>query len=262
MSNKDEEIEVLDLDLPKLKDEEIFEDIYKEIDDITKNKTKEQPIKEPVIEEKKEKTTEELIEYNDKEYKPIPLKVKNKKEKVDSESITKLQNTIFIIVSFILLVASIILIVNIVNTLEDKPVSQTVEIDTSKEMFITGSYKTTNDSLFTFNEDSTFYWFDNYNDLDNNYYSGTYTYLRGLDALNEMGYIEEDIPKIFGENIDINNIYSIQIHPTKVLKNNRDVTKRELKDNTIWWYILVLKDDKNAIGYNKTIDARYSLIRK
>ena len=158
--------------------------------------------------------------------------------------------------------ASIILIINIVNEVKDKPISSTVEIDTSKEMFITGSYKTTNDSLFTFNEDSTFYWFDNYNELDNNYYTGTYTYLRGQEAINEMGYTEEEIPIMFGENIDKNNIYSIQLYPTKVLKNNRDVTKRELKDNTVWWYILVLKDDKNAIGYNKTIDARYSLIRK
>lgn len=255
-----DEIETLDMDLPKLKNDNILENIYKDID----NNLEVKKIEEPIEEKKNTKETEEIIvdDVIDKEYKNIPLKVKGNTETISAESSNKIQNTIFMIVSFILLMASIILIINIVNEVKDKPISSTVEIDTSKEMFITGSYKTTNDSLFTFNEDSTFYWFDNYNELDNNYYTGTYTYLRGQEAINEMGYTEEEIPIMFGENIDKNNIYSIQLYPTKVLKNNRDVTKRELKDNTVWWYILVLKDDKNAIGYNKTIDARYSLIRK
>ena len=77
-----------------------------------------------------------------------------------------------------------------------------------------------------------------------------------------MGYTEEELLSIFGEEIELNNIYSIEMTPTKVYKNNRDITNKELKHNKKWWYILVLKDGDNATGYNKTIDARYTLKRK
>lgn len=199
------------------------------------------------------------------ELKPIPTKIKNDSNNIDikNDEIMQIETTIFIIISTILLIASIILIKEIIKNIEHKSAAnEVVEIKSNKEKILTGSYKTTNDSLFTFTEDNNFYWFDNYNELDNNYYSGTYTYTKGLEAINEMGYTEEDIATIFGENIEIDDIYSIKMTPSKVMKNNRDVTKKEIKQNTVWWYILILKDNENAIGYNKTIDARYTLIRK
>ncbi|MGN1337148.1 MAG: hypothetical protein ACI4WW_01585 [Candidatus Coprovivens sp.] len=198
--------------------------------------------------------------------KPIPLEVKkNKQTKVDDDTIFKYTSTINIILTIILLLASILLIINIVKEIDKKDNNEVVEIDnnnSNKEIIIYGNYQTSNDSLFSFEDNNNFYWFDNYNILDNNYYSGTYTYTRGIEALTEMGYTEEEIISIFGEDIKIDNIYSIEMTPTKVFKNNRDISSKELKNNPKWWYILVLKDEDNAIGYNKTIDARYTLKRK
>lgn len=254
MAKKQQE-EKVELDLPKLKEQETKEKKSKKKEEIN--------TESPKIEETKSDKKEEI------KLKPIQLEVKekkskkdNKKTEIDEETVFKFTSTINIILVVILLLASVMLIINIVKEVDKKGPEDVIEIEEpKKEIIIYGNYQTTNDSLFTFKEDNTFYWFDNYNVLDNNYYSGTYTYTRGAEALNEMGYTEEELLSIFGE-IELNNIYSIEMTPTKVYKNNRDITNKELKHNKKWWYILVLKDGDNATGYNKTIDARYTLKRK
>ena len=74
-----------------------------------------------------------------------------------------------------------------------------------------------------------------------------------------MGYTEEEFKKTFGENLDINNAYSLNLLPSLVYKGYQDTTTRDLKDNETWWFILIKKDANTAIAYNKTLDQRYNL---
>ena len=111
-----------------------------------------------------------------------------------------------------------------------------------------------NNKKIVFNNDNTFEYHDNITD----YYSGTYSYLKGEKALEEMGYTEEDLYTQFGEGINKENVYSMQLSPTKRMINDEDKSGI-IKENTKWWFILIVKEEDEAIGYNKTLDERYNL---
>ncbi len=111
---------------------------------------------------------------------------------------------------------------------------------------------------FVFNEDESFYWYRSIGDL-NNYYYGTFSFITGPSALEEMGYTEEEFKSNFGEDIAIENVYSIEIVPKKSIREGKDNTSKTIKANTTWWYILIIRDDGTAISYNKTLDTRYEL---
>ena len=77
-----------------------------------------------------------------------------------------------------------------------------------------------------------------------------------------MGYTEEDLALSFDEDVKIENVYSIIIKPTTVIKGRKDVTNKELTENETWWFLIIKKDDGTALGYNKTLDIRYNLKAK
>ena len=74
-----------------------------------------------------------------------------------------------------------------------------------------------------------------------------------------MGYTEAEFKSNFGENINIDNVYSIEITPKKAVIDGKDVSSTTIKPNTTWWYILIIRNDGSAISYNKTLDTRYEL---
>ena len=76
-----------------------------------------------------------------------------------------------------------------------------------------------------------------------------------------MGYTKEEFNIEFGVDIKIENVYSINMIPTTVIKANTNVTLHELKENETWWFILMVKNDGTAIAYNKTLDLRYNLVQ-
>jgi len=127
----------------------------------------------------------------------------------------------------------------------------------TKEETLMGNWITNTDNLYMF-KDNTFRWYNNYQVLNNNFYDGTYTYKQGLDALEEMGYTEDDYMVTFKkENIKLDNIYSIQLDITNEFINN--ISK---SNNKKWWIIMILSNNKEATIYNKTLDLRYHLIKK
>ena len=75
-----------------------------------------------------------------------------------------------------------------------------------------------------------------------------------------MGYTEEDLKSQFGDSINPDNVYSIQMTPTARVIDGIDKSN-VIKKNTKWWIILIIKDEHNAIAYNKTLDERYELIK-
>ena len=191
--------------------------------------------------------------------KEIPLEVKKVEnhfkgiKKVYSKSI----NILEIIGVLILVIICLFLILNIVKYLKnDEQKVEEVEI-LDENIGIINNFKTSNNSLFSFKEDNTFYWYEDDDVLDDNYYVGTYSYKSGHEALAEMGYTEEDFINTFGDDIKIDNVYSINI-----IINNYIEDKNNTNSTANWWYLLIIKSSKSAIGYNKTLDIRYNLTRK
>jgi hypothetical protein len=204
----------------------------------------------------------------------IPLKVKkpvsHKKPKIElpvlKEDKTSLQvlSTVKVICVLVLLAVSMNLIINIVLEIDKNKAVEVVDDNKPIEdaSNILGSWLTDNNSLFVFEKDGNFYWYDYYEEKNNNYYNGTFTYKTGLDALEEMGYTEEDLALSFDEDVKIENVYSIIIKPTTVIKGRKDVTNKEISENETWWFLIIKKEDGTALGYNKTLDIRYNLKAK
>ncbi len=231
----------------------------------------------------------EVIEKSKKKeikVKPIPLKVKkvsyfhNKKSKVvkvkdyefnlkeakikQSKVSLEFKSTFKIVLVSILLILNCLLIFKIVIQVDNtKPSYLDVNSESSikaitEDVSLFGTWVTQNGGLFLFQDDYKFYWYDNYQVLDNNYYGGSYSFRNSNDVLDEIGYSEEELKKELGENIDLNNVYSIQLIPTISYKNNKDNTLVDLRENESWWMLFVITSDDTAVGYNKTLDLRYS----
>lgn len=215
------------------------------------------------------KETESLETTNEINIKPIPLKVKpitppkEIKTKSDLEiKDKKVISTIKIIIVILLLVANTFLIIKVVTNKEEqtpnKKETKKIEHTTSN---ILGNWRSANNSLFAFEDNNNFFWYEYYDDLNDNYYSGTYNYKNGLDALNEMGYSEQEFTTTFGEDIKIENVYSLNLIPNYAFKAHKDVTSKDLKEKETWWFILMIRNDGTAMAYNKTLDIRYNLVK-
>lgn len=228
---------------------------------------------------KKEKTVVEV--NNDDSQKeivvmPIPLKVKKVEEHYNEENTQKekvsfsfrLKSTIKAVVVLLLLVLNVYLIFTIVlqvdgsnpsiMTMFNEPVAMEMN---SNSLSLSGHWMTQNDGMFAFQDNGNFYWYDNYQVRDDNYFGGIYTYKNGLEAIEEMGYSEEEFYKNFDEEIDLDNVYSLVLEPIFSYKNRKDNTVNDLNEDEVWWYLLIVNDDDTAYGYNKTLDLRYSLRR-
>lgn len=171
-------------------------------------------------------------------------------------------STIKIVSTIILLCITIALIINISIELKNNKatVSETntsIVKTTNSEL---GTWKTENNSLFVFDDDNVFYWYDSYLNSEDNYYAGIYTYSQGEQALTDMGYTTEEFYQTFGEEIELDEVYSILLQPSTVIKDKEDTSSKDLSENETWWFILIKTSDKEAIGYNKTLDIRYNLI--
>ncbi len=193
-----------------------------------------------------------------KEENSLPKKVK-KAERTSVQIIKSITSIISVLI-FILIVCSLAL--KILSDLkpQQQPVQEKEKINLTTN--IIGSWQSATNGLFVFNKDNTFYWYNSHNNLEDNYYKGNYNYKIGLEALNEMGFTEEEFKKEYGSEIKLENVYSLNLQPTLVLKNKIDVTTVEIDENQSWWYILIIKDDYTANGFNKTLDLKYNLIKK
>lgn len=212
-------------------------------------------------------STESLESTNELKIKPIPLKVKpikspksNKTKKSLFE--IKLLSTIKIVLVLLLFLINTVLIIKVISDKEETP--PIVDKPTAAKHTSTnslGSWRSSNNGLFSFEDNNNFFWYEYYDDLKNNYYSGTYNYKKGYEALEEMGYTEEEFNVTFGKDFKIENVYSINLLPTYSFKAGLNMTKEDLSDNEVWWYILMIRNDGTAIAYNKTLDLRYNLVK-
>lgn len=212
----------------------------------------------------------------DFEVNQIPLKVKpvkspkkikeQKKSDLDKKYIKlKIYSTLKIIAVIILLIINTYLIVSIALKIdENNKSSLKAPKETNKHLLSSseiGNWKTSNNGLFIFGENSSFFWYDSYEHLSSNYYQGTYNYKKGNEALEEMGYTEEEFFNTFTDTTNIDNVYSINISPLYSYRGGIDKTSTNLSENEEWWYIIIIKDNGTAVAYNKTLDIHYNLTK-
>ena len=214
-----------------------------------------------------EKTKEIKVEAIPLKVKPVKTPKKDNK-KIEKDTNINWQDNVFssikIVIVFLLLLINVLFIVKLINGEEKNKTTNKEKEPTITEHApsnILGKWRSSNNGLFSFEDDYNFYWYEYYDDLKNNYYSGTYNFKKGEEALKEMGYTKEEFNIEFGTDIKIENVYSINMVPTSVIKANTNVTLHELKENESWWFILMVKNDGTAIAYNKTLDLRYNLVK-
>lgn len=191
------------------------------------------------------------------------------KIKEDSDTKIKVISTFKIAAVVFLLFINIGLIVDIVIKVDTNKPSTIVDINDGaikpieENVSLFGEWKTQNGGLFTFLNNQKFYWYDSYLELEDNFYSGTYSYKQGLEALEDMGYTEEEFYKEFQQEskINLNNVYSIEMVPSLSYRNKVDLTEHDLNKDVVWWYLLIINNDNAAYGYNKTLDLRYNLTK-
>lgn len=194
---------------------------------------------------------------NKKEFKPKPISLKTFNNRRDPNKYYN--DSVFLIcLSVILLIVTIFLIVIVLSDNSIEPIKNEIPV-TDKSIKLFNKWKTDNDSLFIFGSDSKFSWYDDYKVLDNNFYTGTYTYKTNKEAIEEMGYTEEEFKVSFPKVTNLDNVYSLKLKPNYLYKNNLDVTNTLIKENETWWMIIIIDDKNNVISYNKTLDTRYEL---
>ena len=218
----------------------------KEIKELKKNL--DNTIKIPLIVRKKDH--DKVIKS--KSNKPDILPQEKKKEKIN--------NAILLSIIVLLLLITSYVIINKMIESERRPeiiADNTVKKNT--KLNLNTKWVTADDSMFYFDKDGNFYWYDDYTNKKDNYYDGTYTYKQGKEALKEMGYDEKEFIKVFGEKISEDNVYSLELTPITAFIEGKDQSDTYLPNGTKWWYILIIKSEGGAIAYNKTLDIRYHL---
>ena len=245
----------------------------KEVVKKTKQKEKKPPRKKQVTQKRTKYKTQTVT------VKEIPLTVKkaskhdsadkdlkeylmNNREDVDKyykkdEFVFNISSIIKIIAVILLFILTVYVIFQTAIDNSKKPEVQETKVNNSG-VDIFNDWVSSNGAEFIFNKDKTMYWYKSSGD-EKNYYFGNFTYRTGNDAISDMGYNEEEFKNLFGSDIRLEDVYSIEIIPTKAIINGKDVTSSTIKANTTWWYILIIKPDGSAMSYNKTLDARYEL---
>lgn len=227
--------------------------------------------KQVKIPQKKKINLDKLEDEEPKEFERYTIQIqKIKEENSLPKKVKKTERTTIQIIKSITSIISVLVFILIISTLALKILGDLkphqTQIKEQDQIQLTtniiGSWQSATNGLFVFNEDNTFEWYNSHNNLEDNYYKGNYNYKTGIEAIKEMGFTEEEFKKEYGEAIKLENVYSINLIPTLVQKNKIDVTTVEIDENKSWWYILIIKDDYTANGFNKTLDIKYNLIKK
>lgn len=193
---------------------------------------------------------------------PSKEKIKLKKEYTSKDKARLLSSSGNLISVLIFLTITIVMIFNIIQKIDFTPKSSDKKVEVKLSTKLSGSWQSSYNGLFVFNEDNTFYWYNSFENLKDNYYRGEYKHRNGAEALADMGYTEEEFTKEFGSDIKLENVYSIDLKPNYAFMSGIDITTVELNENETWWYLLMIREDGTAFGYNKTLDIKYNLIKK
>lgn len=122
----------------------------------------------------------------------------------------------------------------------------------------------TGGSYYVFNSDDTYYWYKSSSDLEDNYYKGTMTVLRGSEAIDDMGISYSQVVEVIFNskgNISMDDIYEINLHPTYLISSGIDKTST-LTSKFDMKLLYVHIDENNAQAYNYSTQDVYYLRKK
>ena len=131
---------------------------------------------------------------------------------------------------------------------------------------IHGGWNSTSEdgSYYYFEDDNTYYWYKSSNDLNDNYYKGEMTVLKGQDALDDLGITEDRLQVVFKNSkgkITENNVYSLHLHPTYLKSGGVDKTNT-LTEKFDMKLLFIYIDENNAQAFNYTMGDTYYLVKK
>ena len=118
----------------------------------------------------------------------------------------------------------------------------------SKEKGIEGNFRIlSNSETYWVFKNGEFWWYKTVNDLNDNYWYGTYTVKTGKEGLKNIGMDESKISSILSKsnNITENDIYSLILTPKKIISNGTDKSDTNIPDNSTWNYIWIIVDHGN-----------------
>ena len=151
------------------------------------------------------------------------------------------------------------LVIMCVSLLTISPKSQpVVTFSNSKNYDIyNGTWFTSNGELLKFNIDNSIYYYSSYSNQAN-YIYGNYKTKQGVDALDDIGYSEEEF-KITFPDVEIDNLFTIDANLQFGVNMNKTYTLDSSKKK--WWLIFLKRQNGTYEIYNKTTDEIY-LIKK
>ncbi len=111
---------------------------------------------------------------------------------------------------------------------------------------LNGSWRILNDydTCWKF-KNGQFWWYKSVDDLNDNYWYGTYKVLTGKSGLKTAGLDESSIDRIVlrsSGSVTENDIYTLVLTPTKIISGGVDKSSTNLPDDPTWTYVWILVD--------------------
>ena len=130
----------------------------------------------------------------------------------------------------------------------DESADDTSIIDTADDISpVYGGWES--ESYYEFREDGTYGWYKSSNDLSDNYYSGTYTVIKGYDACEHLGISFDKILDVMINSegqVLLNDIYCITCTPTYLVSGGVD--KSDTLSGISYDMLFVVTGEKSAQG--------------
>lgn len=151
------------------------------------------------------------------------------------------------------------------NSLDNTNTESETDLKNNNYDNLYGNWLTSGGTYFVFNEDNTFYWYKEKNNLNDNYYKGDMEILNASEALDDLkiSYTQMLETIIMSEGqVSIYNVFSLKLTPTYLISGGIDKTSTNIGQGAYFKLLFVIIDDTNAEAYNYTYEDKYYLAKE
>lgn len=129
-----------------------------------------------------------------------------------------------------------------------------------------GSWKASSGDYWVFEKDGDFYWYKDYNDLSDNYYTGeAKKFLRGSNATNALGISQDKVDNLTQQSdgqVTINDIYYLELRPEILHTDGTTKTQEDTSTDTTFKILFVVTGSDSAQMVNFTTDSSTIYLKK
>lgn len=126
---------------------------------------------------------------------------------------------------------------------------------------VDGYWVTTANECYRFSSTGTFYWYQSYNNLTDNYYKGDYEIINSFDAIEELELDYSDVLEVISKSngtITYDDFYCIKAYPTYLISGGIDKSNTNLQNNPCFTYLFLKVSDTSAQMINyQTLSTLY-----